>query len=208
MSKVATVSKGTLVLASASPRRVALLKQVGLPFEQIVSPAPEPAPEGEAVEHAIHSARTKAEAVSENLPRDRGTFVVGADTVVWLEDKLLGKPTSVDDAARMLGLLSGRQHSVCTGLCVLSPDGVAHEAAEVTRVHMTPLSESAITDYIESGEPLDKAGSYGIQGLGARFIERIEGCYYNVVGLPLHRLTTLLAAAGFDVDTPFKPDRA
>ena len=80
------MSKGTLVLASASPRRVALLKQVGLPFEQIVSPAPEPAPEGEAVEHAIHSARTKAEAVSENLPRDRGTFVVGADTVVWLED--------------------------------------------------------------------------------------------------------------------------
>ena len=75
-------------------------------------------------------------------------------------------------------------------------------------MHMTPLSESAITDYIESGEPLDKAGSYGIQGLGARFIERIEGCYYNVVGLPLHRLTTLLAAAGFDVDTPFKPDSA
>jgi len=102
----------------------------------------------------------------------------------------------------MLRLLSGRDHTVCTGLAVADTAGNVQTAAEVTRVFMAPLSDAQIAWYVASGEPLDKAGSYGIQGLGARFIERIEGCYYNVVGLPLFRLTTLLAAAGFDVDTP------
>ncbi len=203
-----------LVLASASPRRVDLLRQLGLDFEQIVSPVEEPPPAGDPVEHAEHSARLKALAVIDVLPdnlRAGPTHVIGADTVVCIDETLLGKPTTPDAARDMLGRLSGREHTVCTGLAVADTAGHVHTAAEVTRVSMAPLSTTQIAWYVDSGEPLDKAGSYGIQGLGARFIERIEGCYYNVVGLPLFRLTTLLAAAGFDVDTqphsfPSPPD--
>lgn len=197
-----------LVLASASPRRVELLQQLGLQFEQIASPNPEPAPAGDPVDHAMQSARTKAQAVADLLENPSATCVIGADTVVWIGDSLLGKPRSADDAKRMLRLLGGQQHCVCTGVTVIDGQGVSHSAAETTTVHMAPLTDDVIMSYIESGEPLDKAGSYGIQGLGARFIERIEGCYYNVVGLPLYRLTTLLAAAGFNVDTQSSTDNA
>ena len=197
-----------LVLASASPRRVELLRQLGLQFEQIISPNPEPAPTGDPVDHAMQSAHSKAQAVANDLGNPPDTCVIGADTVVAIGDTLLGKPTDPDDALRMLRLLGGRQHRVCTGVTVIDGQGVAHSATETTIVHMACLSDDVIISYVESGEPLDKAGSYGIQGLGARFIERIEGCYYNVVGLPLYRLTTLLAAAGFNVDTQSSTDNA
>ncbi len=197
-----------LVLASGSPRRVELLQQLGLRFEQTVSPVSEPALAGDPAKHAVESARTKAKAVHAILENRQDTCVIGADTVVCVDDCLLGKPTSAGDAARMLRMLSGRTHSVYTGLVVIDGRGVAHETTEKTSVQIIDLSDADIASYIESGEPLDKAGSYGIQGLGARFIERIEGCYYNVVGLPLYRLTTLLAAAGFDIDTQSSPDRA
>lgn len=197
-----------LVLASASPRRVELLQQLGLQFEQIVSPNPEPAPMGNPADHAMQSARTKAQAVADLLGNPTDTCVLGADTVVCIGDTLLGKPTCTADARRMLRLLGGRQHYVCTGVTVIDGQGVSHSATETTTVHMAPLSDDLITSYVESGEPLDKAGSYGIQGLGARFIERIEGCYYNVVGLPLYRLTTLLVAAEFNVDTQSSTDNA
>ncbi|HJP31166.1 MAG TPA: Maf family protein [Candidatus Latescibacteria bacterium] len=200
----------TLVLASASPRRVALLQQLQLPFEQIVSPVEEPPAQGDPETSAILSARTKAGAVADLLrdgrarlssssPTPTSHLVIGADTVVSCAGQLLGKPADEAEAAGMLRLLSGRQHTVCTGIAVVATDG-EQEACEITRVLMKPLSETSIAAYVASGEPQGKAGSYAIQGLGARFIERVEGCYYNVVGLPLARLCCLLESAGFDLD--------
>ena len=190
----------TLVLASASPRRVELLRQLGLSFEQIVSPAEEPSPQGADPEAwAVLSARAKAEAVVRLLSDDEDHLVIGADTVVCCDGQLLGKPEDDEDAARMLRLLSGRDHTVCTGVVVAGDRG-RHSTCEVTRVHMSPLSQIAIATYVASGEPQDKAGGYAIQGRGGRFVERVEGCYYNVVGLPLARLCSLLESAGYDLD--------
>jgi len=198
----------SLVLASASPRRVELLQQLGLLFEQIVSPVDEPPPEGnDPGAWAVLSARAKANAVLDLISEDARALaagprlVIGADTVVCCDDLLLGKPESEEDAVRMLRLLSGRDHTVCTGLAVIA-GGSEFCAAEVTRVHMTRLSPAAISAYVASGEPEGKAGSYAIQGLGGRFVERVEGCYYNVVGLPLSRLCSLLESAGYDLDPP------
>lgn len=195
-----------LVLASASPRRAALLRQLGLTFEQVVSPEPEPVPNGAPpAEFAAASARFKARAVHRLLaaagtPR-QPHLIVGADTVVCRGRNMLGKPADADAAAAMLASLAGRTHRVYTGVCVVAADGSEHLDAAVTVVRMRPLSNPEIAAYVASGEPLDKAGAYGIQGLGARFIERIEGCYYNVVGLPLERLCRLLAAAGYRFPT-------
>ncbi|MBT6144718.1 MAG: septum formation protein Maf [Gemmatimonadetes bacterium] len=198
----------SLVLASASPRRVELLQQLRLPFEQIVSPAEEPPPQGtDPAAWAVLSARAKAGAVigmngSKALPATTNRrLVIGADTVVCCDDQLLGKPKDDEDAARMLRLLSGRLHLVCTGVVVTDGDCEYH-AAEVTHVQMARLSPAAIAAYVASGEPVGKAGSYAIQGLGGRFVERVEGCYYNVVGLPLARLCSLLESAGYDLDPP------
>lgn len=195
-----------LVLASASPRRRELLQQLRLPFEQIVSPEQELPPQGSDGEHwAMHSARAKAAAVWRLLqnspfpPVDR--LVIGADTVVCCDSELLGKPAHAEAATAMLMKLSGREHTVCTGVAVLGA-GIEHTACEVTRVYMGPLSPRAVAAYVASGEPDDKAGAYAIQGLGGRFVERVEGCYYNVVGLPLARLCALLESAGYDLDLP------
>lgn len=198
-----------LVLASASPRRAALLGQVGLPFEQLVSPLAEPSPDGESPrQHVLNSALFKARAVVEVLgPGGADAIVLGADTIVCLGDEVLGKPADQDDAARMLRALSGRIHTVYTGVALVGPQGRELSACEATRVHMAPLSESQIGWYIASGEPMDKAGAYAVQGHGGRFVERLEGCYYNVVGLPLARTCSLLAQAGFDfgaVQLPLK----
>ncbi|MDA0333708.1 MAG: Maf family protein [bacterium] len=198
-----------LVLASASPRRVELLRQLGLPFEQIVSPAEEPPPQGSDPESwALLSARAKATAVADLINSNSAVsaattshLVIGADTVVCCAGQLLGKPESDADAARMLRLLSGRWHTVCTGIVVVASDG-EYSAAEVTRVQMVRLSAATIAGYVASGEPSGKAGSYAIQGLAARFVERVDGCYYNVVGLPLVRLCCLLESAGYDLDPP------
>ena len=200
----------TLVLASASPRRVELLQQLGLPFEQIVSPAEEPSPQGSDPEAwALLCARAKAQAVVRLLDDEEAStpaartegacLVIGADTVVCCGGQLLGKPEDDEDAARMLRLLSGRDHTVYTGL-VVARDEAEYTACEITHVHMSPLSPIAIAAYVASGEPEGKAGGYAIQGLGGRFIERVEGCYYNVVGLPLARLCALLESAGYDLD--------
>ena len=196
----------SLVLASASPRRVQLLQQLGLPFVQIVSPAEEPPPQGnDPGAWAVLSARAKASAVVDLINKDPRVLaagprlVIGADTVVCCDGRLLGKPENVADSVCMLRLLSGRDHTVCTGL-VVTAGGKQYCAVEVTRVHMTRLSPAAISAYVASGEPEGKAGSYAIQGLGGRFVERVEGCYYNVVGLPLARLCSLLESAGYDLD--------
>lgn len=191
-----------LVLASASPRRAALLAQVGLRFEVHVSDVPEEAdeagraPQAVALEHA----RAKALAVAAAAP---GRLVLGADTVVVLDGDLLGKPAHAAEAAAMLRRLSGREHEVITAIAFALDAGqgarVLAEHAEHTRVVFRELSEDEIAWYVASGEPLDKAGAYGIQGHGALLVRRIEGCYFNVVGLPLSRTGEVLAELGYDL---------
>ena len=192
----------SLVLASASPRRVALLHQLGLRFEQHPSPEAEPAPGTSSPrDHAVAAAAAKAAAVHGVLrARGRGStaVVIGADTVVSLDGGILGKPRDADGAAAMLRCLSGRRHEVFTGIALKGPGDREARDCVRTEVRMRTLSAEEIETYVESGEPMDKAGSYAIQGRGARFVESINGCYYNVVGLPITRLSAMLEESGFD----------
>jgi septum formation protein len=179
-----------LVLASASPRRVALLRQVGAEFV-VVDPGPDRPWPGEAEpRHGVRAlALDKARRVASRRP---GAVVVGADTVVVLRGARLGKPATPSEAASMLSRLHGRTHEVWTGIAVVR-GGEQRTAAECTRVSFGRLHVDEINAYVASGEPLDKAGAYGIQGLAGQFVRRIEGDYANVVGLPLARLRTVLA---------------
>ena len=191
-----------LVLASASPRRVALLHQLGLRFEQHPSPEPEPAPCGSSPrDHAVAAAAAKASAVHRALgasSRDLTAVVIGADTVVSLGGGFLGKPQDAKDAAAMLRSLSGRCHEVFTGIALKGPGERETRDWVRTEVRMRTLSKKEIENYVAGGEPMDKAGSYAIQGKGARFVESISGCYYNVVGLPIARLRAMLEELGLD----------
>ncbi len=186
-----------LVLASASPRRRELLTQVGYRFEVHPAHIPENALPGEdPIVYVARLAREKAEAVYRELttasPEPEKTLVVlGADTTVALDSTILGKPEDAADAARMLRLLSGRTHRVITGVAVVTAKG-AEGAAEATAVRFLTLSDAEIADYVVTGEPMDKAGAYAIQGRAARWIPRIEGCYFNVMGLPLALVCALL----------------
>ena len=175
-----------LVLASASPRRRELLERMGLSFVVDAADVDE-ACEGSAREVVSAVSRRKAEAVA---PRHPGAVILSADTVVDCGG-ILGKPLDEADASRMLRLLSGRWHEVYTGVCVLS-DGAARSGIAATRVHFIDLTEGDIARYVKTGEPLDKAGAYGIQGMAGMFIDRIEGCPHNVMGLPLSLTHTLL----------------
>ena len=193
-----------IVLASNSPRRKELLRQIGVPFEQIASPVAEPQPGGfDPDRHVVHSARAKARAVRNLLERDGATvgptIVIGADTVVSVDGDMLGKPADENQSREMLRRLSGRVHQVYTGVVVIRPDCSELAASVVTDVSIKALSPREVENYAASGEPLDKAGAYGIQGLAARFVERVEGCYYNVVGLPLSRLCEMLEEAGYEI---------
>jgi septum formation protein len=179
-----------IVLASASPRRVALLRQVGLRFT-VADPGPDrdwpgtSQPRDGVRALALDKARRVAE-------RREGTIVIGADTVVVARGRRLGKPRNATDAAAMLSRLQGRTHEVWTGIAVVR-DREQRTASECTRVSFGRLTPSEISSYVRTGEPFDKAGAYGIQGLAAAFVRRIEGDYANVVGLPLHRLRLILA---------------
>jgi septum formation protein len=191
----------TLVLGSASPRRRELVQLLGLdiPVRIEASDADESVPPGlSPAEAAERLALRKASDVRERLGAEAaGTVIVGADTIVVLDGAILGKPKDAGDARRMLGLLQGRAHEVITGVAVLDgASGEAKTARSVTRVFFKPLDEDRIARYVATGEPLDKAGAYGIQGLAAGFVERIEGCYFNVVGLPVSLLGDLLADFG------------
>ena len=172
-----------LILASASPRRREILANAGIPF--VVRPADvdEAEREGESPEeHVERLAEAKARAVWR-----QGEMVLGADTVVVLDDYVLGKPAAEADATWMLGLLSGRRHRVLTGICLF--DGrPARAVVESTHVQFLELSDQEIAAYVATGEPLDKAGAYAIQGGASKFVARIEGCYFNVVGLPIARV--------------------
>ncbi|RMG60782.1 MAG: septum formation protein Maf [Deltaproteobacteria bacterium] len=187
-----------IVLASSSPRRERLLELTGIPFRTVPPGDDPPGREWEDPESfVVHSALGKASRVSELFP-DR--FVLGADTVVVLDGEILGKPETPEKAASMLRRLSGRSHLVYTGLALVHRAlGLERRAVEVTRVWFSPLTEDEIRAYVSTGEPLDKAGAYGIQEKGGVFVERIEGSYTNVVGLPLATLTKMLREEGFIV---------
>lgn len=174
-----------IILASASPRRSELLRQAGIEFDVCVSGAEETAdPSLSPDELTVSIARQKAMCVAKNHP---DAVVLGADTVVAIGDKILGKPADADDAKRMLALLSGKVHSVYTGVCIVS-GGKRSEFYQKTDVKFYPLTQSEIDAYIATGEPMDKAGAYGIQGRGCVLVESISGDYFNVVGLPVARV--------------------
>jgi septum formation protein len=185
-----------LILASSSRQRAEVLRNAGFLFDVVPAQVDESRREGEkAGDFVRRLADTKASAVAASLPpASRPAIVVGADTVITVDGLILGKPTDVQDASQMLCRLSGRTHEVITGLAALSwPKGERWIEQETTRVTFAALKESEIEDYVASGEPLGKAGAYAIQGLGGRFVERVEGCYFNVVGLPLARLYRILS---------------
>ncbi|MDE3187684.1 MAG: septum formation inhibitor Maf [Acidobacteriota bacterium] len=180
-----------LILASASPRRHELLAQVGFSFQIHPAHIPEyPLPGEDPIAYVTRLAREKAQAVYNELGNP-DAVVLGADTTVTLDNHILAKPEDPGDAARMLRLLSGRTHRVITGVAVVTATRT-EVAAEVTAVRFLTLSDEEITAYVVTGEPMDKAGAYAIQGRAARWIPRIEGCYFNVVGLPLALVATLL----------------
>lgn len=194
--------KMKLVLASASPRRKELLERLGLDFSVQVSKVDEKITCSSPAEAVKELAVQKAEAVAEELCRrtEEEVLVIGADTVVVLEEKILGKPGGFEEACRMLRELSGRAHQVCTGVALVrANEGKIQETrcfSETTEVHVAMLSEKEIQSYAATGEPLDKAGAYGIQGRFAPYISGISGDYYNVVGLPLHALYQELKKTG------------
>ena len=186
-----------LILASASPRRRELLTQAKLHFLVIPADIDEtPLPGEPAHAYVQRLAIEKAQAIAALRPHDT---ILAADTAVVLPDgggTILGKPTHPADAERMLNLLSGRTHAVMTGLAVVSSSGKLASAIEITQVTFDLVTPAEIADYVATGEPLDKAGAYAIQGFAARWIPRIEGDYFNVVGLPIARTVELLARLG------------
>ncbi len=182
-----------ILLASASPRRAALLKQVGIPFEIRASGFQEPPMKDPATVEEF--ALAKAMSIEEE--RD-SPLVLGADTIVVCDGVVLGKPADGNEAFHMLSFLSGRRHSVITGLALVK-GGQKATCREETRVWFRRLEDAEIRAYINTGEPLDKAGSYGVQEKGALFVQKLEGCYFNVVGLPLARLALALREFGISV---------
>jgi septum formation protein len=200
--KRAPLNSATLILASASPRRRELLAQAGYTFEVITADVPELRKPGEdPIRFVTRLAREKAEAVlsREAVPAD--TIILGADTIVVVDEEVLGKPQDEADAARMLRLLSGRTHQVITGVC-LAKGRERQRAAEVTFVRFTTLSDQEIEEYVATGEPLDKAGAYAIQGRASRWVPRIHGCYFNVVGLPLALVSSMIEAVQGGTPSP------
>ena len=186
-----------LILASSSPRRAEILANAGLPFSVLSSAVDESPYPGEAPAALVQRlANAKADLVT---ARAIGPAVVlGADTVVVLDDKILGKPRSTEEARHMLRQLSGRTHSVLTGVAMIRlPDGERRQFIESTLVHFRPITEEELSSYLATEEPYDKAGAYAIQGQAGRYIPRIEGCYFNVVGLPLSRVLTELQTLGW-----------
>ncbi len=199
-----------LVLASGSPRRAEILRAAGIRFDVLVPKIEESRQSAEAAAHFQRMAqeleppsamvKRLAEAKARSVVKDilGPATVIGADTAVVIDNLVLGKPASADEARKMLRGLGGRSHEVLTGLTVLRlRDGVTRTDVESTRVTFAPLTEEEINDYISSGEHADKAGAYAIQGRGGRFISKIEGCYFNVMGLPLAKLYKTLRDLGW-----------
>ena len=179
-----------MILASRSPRRAELLTAAGIAFEVQAADVDEtPRPQETAAAYVERLAIDKARAVFALRP---GARVLGADTTVTIDGEILGKPVDEADALRMIRMLSGRPHEVHTGVAVVSPFGV-RSAVDTTRVWFSPMTDEDISWYVSTGEPVDRAGAYAIQGLASRFIPRIEGSYSNVVGLPVALVSSILS---------------
>lgn len=182
------------VLASKSPRRREILQNLGISFEIVTADTDESSSITDPAALVEELSRRKGLAVRDLLlseGRDlSGTVIIASDTVVAIDGKILGKPKDAEDAARMLGLLSGREHEVISGIALIGANkqAISHD---VTRVRFAPLTEENVAFYLRSGEPFDKAGAYAIQGLASMWIEGIVGCYFNVVGLPVHKMCRL-----------------
>lgn len=186
-----------IILASASPRRKELLEQIGVTFEIVKANGEEIITSSIPTEVVKELSIQKAKEVA---GRCKGTVIIGADTVVAVDNQILGKPKNPADAMRMLQLLQGREHQVITGVAVLLLEsGKMISFAQTTKVRVFPMSNVQIKQYIASGEPMDKAGAYGIQGRFAAYVLGIEGDYNNVVGLPVGRLYQEVLAAGVDL---------
>ncbi len=190
-----------MVLASGSPRRAAILKTISLRFEVMV-------PGVDELRHPDES----PDVYVERLARDKamavvgpGVIAVGADTVVVHEGRVMGKPVHPDEARNMLNRLQGSRHEVWTGIAVAGPTGGVESFADRASVTFMTMTADEIDDYIDTGEPLDKAGAYALQGLGARFIESVDGSPYTVIGLPVHLLDRLVSRAGFDLSDFVRP---
>lgn len=186
-----------LILASGSPRRAELLRQAGIRFEVSAPDVDEALHPGEAPEAYVRRlAAAKARHVAASHP---GRLVLGADTTVVVDGEVLGKPLDAADAARMLGQLSGRSHLVLTGVCLIGPAGETRIESAVTTVEFRPLEDAEIAGYVDSGEPMDKAGAYAIQGGAAGFVTRLDGEYSNVVGLPVTLILGMCRGSGIQV---------
>ena len=183
-----------IILASGSPRRQELLQQIGVPFEVVKSNAEEILNHADGPRAlAVENARRKALAVAKMHPH---RVVLGADTVVFQDGDVFGKPKDAAEARAMLCRFAGRRHAVVTGVALVDRDGTCRTGATETEVFFADLTEGEISDYLATGEPMDKAGAYAVQGRAAAFIPRIEGSFSNVVGLPLAEVVTLLKEAG------------
>ena len=188
-----------ITLASSSPRRKELLKKLFQDFEILPAKGEESATSKNPEEIVLELSRQKAEEIQSLIPDSTDYLIIGADTVVSLEGNVLGKPADEKDAEKTLAMLSGKVHQVYTGVTLLFFQNGIHKSisfAECTHVTFYPITAAEISAYVRSGEPMDKAGSYGIQGNGGRFIERIEGSYENVVGLPSARIYQVLKKIG------------
>lgn len=189
-----------LILASASARRAQILRDAGIPFEIARANVNERRKRGEsAMAMTRRLARAKAQIIAKQLgKKPPQAIVIGADTTVEVNGELLGKPQSFEEARKMLRKLTGRTHRVVTSVAAIRlPDHAEVIVTETTRVRFADLGADDIAEYVATGEPLDKAGAYAVQGVGGRFIERIDGCYFNVVGLPLARLYRMLSELGW-----------
>jgi septum formation protein len=191
-----SISKNNpLVLASNSPRRIAILRQINIPFEAIGSMVEEALFKGmQPAEFACQAALRKAESVR-RIRKDR--WILSADTIIVMNNTVFGKPKDIQECRKMLFHLSGKHHNVITGFCIVDPEGkTPHTEAVVTKVKIKQLTESEIEAYIKTREPLGKAGSYAIQGIGSFMIEHISGSYTNVVGLPVCKVVAVLVTKG------------
>ncbi len=189
-----------LILASGSPRRAEILRNAGFCFEVQPTYVDESLPTNERAEdYVLRLAQTKAHVIATGAAKNsERAFVVGADTTVICDGRIFAKPENAAEAREMLRALSGKTHEVCTGIAIVrTPDGLQAAGVETTRVTFVSLSHDQIDAYSATEEPFDKAGGYGIQGIGGRFISSIEGCYFNVMGLPLSRTWQMLRALGW-----------
>jgi len=191
------VDPDILVLASASPRRAELLRAAGIPFEVVTADVDERQLDGEDADTYVR--RLAAAKAARVAGARSGRAVLGADTTVVIDGEVLGKPRDTADAAAMLSRLSGRSHLVLTGVCLIGPDGGQETAVASTQVEFRPLAGDEIDRYVASGEPMDKAGAYAIQGGAGGFVTRLDGDYDNVVGLPVGLIQAMCRARGIQV---------